>query len=70
MLNQTSRPLAEIGKPVQWHYFFVPCIPQSQIYGVSKRSYRVSFKTGQNDGAREDRSSAVSETVDAGIWKS
>jgi hypothetical protein len=24
----------------------------------------------QNDGAREDRSSAVSETVDAGIWKS
>jgi hypothetical protein len=27
-------------------------------------------KTDQNDGAREDRSSAVSETVDAGIWKS
>ena len=27
-------------------------------------------KTGQNDGAREDRSSAVSETVDAGICKS
>src|SRR6516225_821249 len=35
------------------------------------RFYRMSHnKTGQNDGAREDRSSAVSETVDAGIWKS
>jgi hypothetical protein len=31
------------------------------------RFYR---KRGQNDGPREDRSSAVSETVDAGIWKS
>ena len=37
----------------------------------SKRFYRVSYnKTGQNAGARADRSSAVSETVDAGIWKS
>src|SRR5262249_61694142 len=36
-----------------------------------ERFYRWSYdKTGQNDGAREDRSSAVSETVDAGIWKS
>jgi hypothetical protein len=36
-----------------------------------KRFYRWSYdKTGQNDGAREDKSSAVSETVDAGIWKS
>ena len=33
-------------------------------------SLALSEKTGQNDGAREDKSSAVSETVDAGIWKS
>ena len=35
------------------------------------RFYRMRHnKTGQNDGAREARSSAVSETADAGIWKS
>ena len=33
-------------------------------------SLALSEKTGQNEGARDDKSSAVSETVDAGIWKS
>ena len=43
---------------------------ENQGWG-SKRFYRSTYdKRSQNDGAREDKSSAVSETVDAGIWKS
>jgi hypothetical protein len=43
---------------------------ENQGWG-SKRFYRWTYdKRSQNDGAREDKSSAVSETVDAGIWKS
>src|SRR5215467_13591411 len=45
--------------------------PRNRDLWGSKRFYRWTYdKRSQNDGAREDKSSAVSETVDAGICKS
>jgi len=63
-LDSTEGP-----SPASLHFWAT--YPRNPDLWGPKRFYRWTYdKRSQNDGAREDKSSAVSETVDAGIWKS